>query len=229
MPEAHPATALLALASVAALWLLRRFARRLPGPLVVLAASTVLVWLLGLDRAGVAVVGAAGTDAPAFGGLALPGLDRLVELLPGALAIVVLGYTKSLGALKRAHAAEPGSEPIDPDRELLAIGAANLGAGLGGGYPVAGSLTATAVRIDAGGHTQVGNLVASLLSVLTILLLLPVLAHVAPATLAAIVVVALGGLSDLGYLRRLWASAAGSSRSRSPPSSASSPSTSCPG
>jgi MFS superfamily sulfate permease-like transporter len=120
LPEAHPATALLALASVAALWLLRRFARGLPGPLVVLAASTVLVWLLGLDRAGVAVVGAAGTDAPAFGGLALPGLDRLVELLPGALAIVVLGYTKSLGALKRAHAAEPGSEPIDPDRELLA-------------------------------------------------------------------------------------------------------------
>ena len=55
------ATALLALASVAALWLLRRFARRLPGPLVLLAASTVLVWLLGLDRAGVAVVGAAGT------------------------------------------------------------------------------------------------------------------------------------------------------------------------
>ena len=127
-----------------------------------------------------------------------------MELLPGALAIVVLGYTKSLGALKRAHAAEPGSEPIDPDRELLAIGAANLGAGLGGGYPVAGSLTATAVRIDAGGRTQVGNLVAALLSVLTILLLLPALAHVAPATLAAIVVVALAGLSDLGYLRRLW-------------------------
>ena len=204
LPEAHLATALLALASVAALWLLRRFARRLPGPLVVLAASTVLVWLLGLERAGVAVVGAAGADAPGFGAFAFPGLDPLVDLLPGALAIVVLGYTKSLGALKRAHAAEPGSEPIDPDRELLAIGAANIGAGLGGGYPVAGSLTATAVRIDAGGRTQVGNLFAGLLSLLTILLLLPALAHVAHAALAAIVVVALAGLSDLGYLRRLW-------------------------
>jgi high affinity sulfate transporter 1 len=202
--QAHPATVLVALASVVALWLLRRFARRLPGPLVVLVASTVLVWVFGLDRAGVAVVGAAGADAPGFGAFAVPGLEQVVDLLPGAIAIVVLGYTKSLGALKRAQAADPGSQPIDPDRELLAIGAANLGAGLGGGYPVAGSLTATAVRIEAGGRTQVGNLFAGLLCLLTILLLLPALAYVAHATLAAIVVVALAGLSDLGYLRRLW-------------------------
>ena len=104
-------------------------------------------------------------------------LDQLVDLLPGALAIVVLGYTKSLGALKRAHAAERGSRPIDPDRELLSIGAANIAAGLSGGYPVAGSLSATAVRIDTGGSTQVGNLFAGLLGVLTILFLLPALAR----------------------------------------------------
>jgi len=204
LPEAHFATVVLAVASVAALWFLRRFASRLPGPLVVLVASTALVWVLGLEQAGVAVVGASGVDAPKFGAFAFPSLDQLVNLVPGAFAIVVLGYTKSLGALKRAHAAEPGSAPIDPDRELLAIGAANLGAGLAGGYPVAGSLTATAVRIGAGGQTQAGNLFAGLLSLLTIVFLLPALAHVAHATLAAIVVVALAGLSDLGYMRRLW-------------------------
>jgi high affinity sulfate transporter 1 len=204
LPETHLPTALVGLASVTALWLLREFARRLPGPLVVLLVATVLVWLFGLDQAGLAVVGAAGVDAPAFGVLVLPELDQLAGLLTGALAIVVLGYTKSLGALKRAQAAEPGSAPVDPNRELLAIGAANLGAGLGGGYPVAGSLTATAVRIDAGARTQVGNLFAALLSLLTILLLLPVLAHVAHATLAAIVIVALAGLSNLSYFRKLW-------------------------
>jgi high affinity sulfate transporter 1 len=204
VPQAHLATALVALASVVSLWLLRRFASKLPGPLVVLAVSTALVWMYGLDRAGVAVVGAAGVDAPGFGSFTVPAIEQLVDLLPGALAIVVLGYTKSLGALKRAHAAEPDSAPIDPDRELLAIGVANLGAGLGGGYPVAGSLSATAVRIGAGGRTQVGNLFAGLLSLLTILLLLPVLAHVAHAVLAAIVVVALAGLSSPGYFRRLW-------------------------
>ena len=203
LPEVHAATALLALFSVAALWLLRRYARRLPGPLIVLAASIVLVRFLGLARAGVAVVGDAGAHSPGLG-LAGLHLDRIVDLAPGALAIVVLGYTKSLGALKRAHDADPAAAPIDPDRELLALGAANFAAGLGGGYVVAGSFSATAVRIDAGGRTQVASLFAALLSVLTVLFLLGPLADLPYATLAAIVVVAMAGLSDPGYLLRLW-------------------------
>ncbi len=93
---------------------------------------------------------------------------------------------------------------MDPDRELLALGAANVAAGVSGGYAVAGSLTATAVRIEAGGRTQVASLFAALLGVLTVLFLLPALAHLPFATLAAIVVVAMAGLSDPGYLRRLW-------------------------
>jgi high affinity sulfate transporter 1 len=203
LPEAHAPTALFALGSVAALWLLRRYARRLPGPLIVLAASVVLVRILDLARAGVAVVGEAGA---ASAGLGLAGLhlDPLVDLAPGALAIVVLGYTKSLGALKRAHDADPGAPPIDPDRELLALGAANLGAGLSGGYAVAGSYSATAVRIDAGGRTQVASLFAALLGVLGLLFLLDPLAQLPYAALAAIVVVAMAGLSDIGYVRRLW-------------------------
>lgn len=204
LPEAHRVTTLVAVASVAGLLLLRRFAPRLPGPLVVLAASVGFAWALGLGRAGVALVDVAGGYSREFRLPALPRLDRIVDLLPGALAIVVLGYTKSLGALKRAHAAEAGSKPIDPDQELLAMGAANLAAGLSGGYPVAGSYASTAVRIAAGGSTQIGNAFAGLFCVLTILLVLPVLAHLPVATLAAIVVVALAGMSDLGYLRRLW-------------------------
>lgn len=205
LPEAHATTTVLALSSVAALWLLRRFARRLPGPLVVLAGSVVLVRLLGLERAGIAVVGDAGAGSA---GLLRPtglNLDRIVDLVPGALAIVVLGYTKSLGALKRAHEAEPTEGPMDPDRELLALGAANVAAGVSGGYAVAGSFSATAVRIAAGGRTQVASLFAALLAALTILFLMGPLAHLPFATLAAIVVVAMAGLSDLGYLRRLWA------------------------
>ncbi|MCU0258760.1 MAG: SulP family inorganic anion transporter [Solirubrobacteraceae bacterium] len=203
LPEAHAATALLGLCSIAALWLLRRYLRRLPGPLIVLAASIVLVRILDLAQTGVAVVGEAG--APSTGlGLAGLHLDRIVDLAPGALAIVVLGYTKSLGALKRAHDADPGAAPIDPDRELLALGAANVAAGLSGGYAVAGSYSATAVRIDAGGRTQVASLFAAVLGVLTVLFLLGPLADLPYAALAAIVVVAMAGLSDLGYLRRLW-------------------------
>ncbi len=90
LPENQRTTTLVALVSLVALWLLRRFARRVPGPLVVPAGSITLAWLLGLDRAGVAVAGRAVVGAPR---LALPrGLDlgRLVELVPGVLIGLVL-------------------------------------------------------------------------------------------------------------------------------------------
>ena len=202
LPQVHVPTAVAGVGSVIALLLIRRFAPRLPGPLIVLVVSIALIGLLGLDQAGVAVLGQV---SGGLAGIGLPsGLDsrQIISLLPGALAIVVLGYTKSMGALKRA--AEHSGEQIDPDRELLAIGVSNIGAGLGGGYAVAGSLTATAVGIDSGGKTQISNLFAGILSLLTILLLLPLFASLPYFCLAAIVVVAIAGLSDIGYFRNLW-------------------------
>jgi len=202
LPQVHVPTAVAGIGSVVTLLLIRRFAPRLPGPLIVLVVSIALIGLLGLDQSGIAVLGEVSGGLPAIG---LPsGLDtrQIISLLPGALAIVVLGYTKSMGALKRA--AEHSGEQIDPDRELLAIGASNIGAGLGGGYAVAGSLTGTAVNIDSGGKSQISNLFAGILSLFTILLLMPVFASLAYSSLAAIVVVAIASLSDLGYFRRLW-------------------------
>ncbi len=203
LPQVHVPTAVAGIGSVVTLLLIRRFAPRLPGPLIVLVVSIALIGLLGLDQAGIAVLGEVSGGLMAIG---LPsGLDtrQIISLLPGALAIVVLGYTKSMGALKRA--AEHSGEQIDPDRELLAIGASNIGAGLGGGYAVAGSLTGTAVNIDSGGKSQISNLFAGILGLLTILFLLPVFASLAYSSLAAIVVVAIAGLSDLAYFRKLWA------------------------
>jgi high affinity sulfate transporter 1 len=202
LPEAQVATMLVGATSVLALVLIRRFVPRLPGPIIVLVGSIILVGLLGLDEAGLAVIGEIRGGLP---GLGLPtgvDFDQIVALTSGALAIVVLGYTKSLAALKRAT--QQSGELVDPDRELLAIGVSNIGAGLSGGYAVAGSLTATAVSVDSGGKTQIANLFAGVLCVLTIMFLLPLLADLALSSLAAIIVVALAGLSDLGYFRRLW-------------------------
>ncbi|MFV2034751.1 MAG: SulP family inorganic anion transporter, partial [Halocynthiibacter sp.] len=203
LPGAQITTMLIGATSILALVLIKRFVPRLPGPVIVLAGSIALVGVFGLDEAGVAVLGEVVGAAP---GLGLPTgitLSQIIALISGALAIVVLGYTKSLAALRRA--AEQSGEPIDPDRELLAIGVSNIGAGLGGGYAIAGSLTATAVSIDAGGKTQIANLLAGVLCVLTILFMLPLLADLAMSSLAAIIVVVLAGLSDLGYFRKLWA------------------------
>jgi len=185
-----------------ALLLIRKFAPRLPGPLILLVGSIILVALLGLDERGVALLGETSGGLSELGLPTSIGVEQIIFLIPGALAIVVLGLTKSVPPLKRA--AEQTGEPIDPDRELLAIGASNIAAGLGGGYAVAGSLMATTVSIDSGGKSQIANLFAGILCVLTILFLLPVFANLAFSSLAAIVVVALAGVSDLGYFRRLW-------------------------
>jgi SulP family sulfate permease len=202
LPGLHVGTALLGIACVFALYLLKRFAPRVPGSIIVLVLSIAFVATLGLAGSGVDVVGRVEGGLPDLGWPASLNIDRVISLVPGAIAVVVLGYTKTLAALRRAT--QETGELIDPDRELLGLGVSNLGAGLSGGYAVAGSLTATSVGIASGAKSQVANLVACALCVLTILILLPLLANLAFATLAAIIVIALSGLSDIGYFRELW-------------------------
>ena len=202
LPDAHVATTITSVLSILILVLIRRFVPRAPGPLIVLVGSIIFVRFLGLDNAGVAVLGEFSSGSWRIGLPSGISLKQFIALLPGALAIAVLGYTKSVGALKRA--AEQNGEQVDPNRELLAIGMSNFGAGLGGGYPIAGALSPTAVNIAAGGKTQVANLCAAALCVLTVFFLLPVLTSLAMASLAGIIVVAMAGLSDLGYFRKLW-------------------------
>ena len=203
LPTAHAVTAVVGIASIAVLLTLRHYLPKVPGSLVVVVGTILLIYVLALDKQGLAVIGAVDGGLPDFSRLLAVDPSEALYLLSSALAIVVLGYTKSLAALKLA-ASQGHGDRIEPNRELLALGMANLGAGLSTGYAVAGSLTATTVSISAGGKTQVANIVAAALSVLTIFLLLPLLAKLAMSSLAAIIVVALLKLSDLRYFRSLW-------------------------
>lgn len=200
--QIHLTTALIGIGSVAILVLIRRFAPRVPGPLVIVAGSMLVVALAGLEDAGVAVVGKVSGGLPDLSVLGSISFEQIVSLVPVALAVVILGFTKSLASLKLA--AERTKDQVDPDRELLAIGASNIAAGLSGGYPLAGSLTATTANIGAGAKSQISGLFAALLCVLTIAFLLGLLAYLPLSGLSAILCVALIGLSDLNYFRQLW-------------------------
>ncbi len=153
-----------------------------------------------MAEAGVAVVG---TIESGFPGLSVPdvSLDQLVSIIGGALAIVLVGYTESLGAAKEAVI----DEDIDANRELVALGLANFGSGLSSGFVVAGSLSRTSVIQSTGGRTQIVSLVNGLLAVLTILILMPLFTNLPKATLGAVVVAAMIGVLDLDYFRRLFA------------------------
>jgi SulP family sulfate permease len=204
LPDASLFPVLTGLLSLAAMLLLRQLAPRVPAALVVAAAATILVGLLGGETAGVSVVGGLPSGLPH---LVLPSLDPAIlrELAPGALAIVLVGYAEALGGAKAA--AMQGGGDIDPNQELIAHGPANILSGLFGGFLVVGSLSKTSVSMAAGARTQLTNLVAAVFCFLTLVLLTPLFRDMPHPALAAIVIAAMLHLSKPGYLRDLRARA----------------------
>src|SRR5260370_23066448 len=201
LPDVSLAPILPGLFSLIAMQLLRYLAPRIPAALVVVVGATVLVGLLGGEAADVSVVGNLPSGLPH---LTLPNLDPapLLELVPGALAIVLVGYAEALGGAKAA--ALQGGGNIDPNQELIAHGPANILSGLFGGFLVVGSLSKTSVAMSAGARTQVANLVAAGFCFLTLVFLTPLFRGMPHPALAAIVVAAMLHLSKPGYLRDLF-------------------------
>jgi sulfate permease, SulP family len=196
--KANPATVALALGGLALLLALRRWAPAVPGPLVVVVLGIALVASTDLEGRGVALVG------PVHGGLPtleLPDLDGVGRLLPAAAGIALMSFVESISAA-RAFAART-DPPVDADRELLALGAANLAGGLFQAYPAGGGTSQTAVNDGAGARTQVAELVTAAMAVLTLTLLASLLADLAQPILGAIVLVAAIGLVNLAPLRRI--------------------------
>jgi high affinity sulfate transporter 1 len=202
LPDAAPAPVLTGLLSLTAMLLLRHRSPRAPAALIVAVIATILVGLSHGAVAGISIVGDLPSGLPHF---TPPSLDpaKLRDLVPGALAIVLVGYAEALGGAKAA--ATGGGGDIDPNQELVAHGPANILSGLFGGFLVVGSLSKTSVAMVAGARTQLANLVAALLCFLTLVLLTPLFRGMPHPALAAIVIAAMLHLSKPGYLRDLLA------------------------
>ena len=169
------------------------------GPVLAIAASTLAVWWFDLDAAGVAVVGAVPQSLPPF---TLPSADlALIRdlLLPAAL-ISLIGFVESVSVGQTLAAKR--RQRIDPDQELVALGAANLGASLTGGFPVTGGFARSVVNFDAGAETPAAGAFTALGLALAALFLTPLVAYLPKATLAATIVVAVLSLVDLSILKR---------------------------
>ena len=192
-------TVALSVGSIAVLLLLKRFAPRVPGTLVVVVGGILLVWLAGIDRAGVDLIAAVPSGLPVP---AVPDLTLLTTLVPGALAIAVMAFLESAAVARSLRTMnEP---PIDSNQELFATGAANTVGAFFGTMPAAGGFSQSAVNQSAGARSQVATLVTVVLAVLVALFLGPVLSLLPEATLAAMVFVAVAGLVNISELVR-WA------------------------
>ena len=130
------------------------------------------------------------------------GIRDVAFLATGAVGIVFLALAESLGA-GRSFASRHGYE-LDPDQELVALGASNLATGIFGGFVVDASLSQSATAEAAGARTQLASLVTSGLVLGTAIVLAPLFADLPKAVLAAIVITSVLSVVDLGELRRYW-------------------------
>ncbi|GMV44191.1 MAG: sodium-independent anion transporter [Myxococcales bacterium] len=199
--EWHWPTVAVGGAAVVALVALQRLAPRFPRALAVVVAGTLAVWALGLEGAGVRVVGSVPAGLPTLGVPAWS-WDALRSLLPIALTISLVGFMESVSVAK-AFAQRSGRD-IDPNQELIALGAANVAASVSGALPVTGGFSRTAVNAQAGARTGLASLVTAAMVALTLLFLTPLFRGLPTAVLAAIILTAVAGLVDLKEVRHLW-------------------------
>jgi SulP family sulfate permease len=201
LDQVNPVTLTLGLMAVVLLVL---GARKLPGKpvgLAVVILSIAAVVVLGLAAQGVVVTGQIPSGLPEIG---LPDLRlREVEgIFPLAAGILLLAYIEGVSASRSF--AEKHGYVLNPRQEFLGLGAANLLAGLGGGYPVAGGLSQSAVAEQAGSRTPLALVVASATLAICLLFLTGLLANLPKAALAAIVLTAVAGLINIPEMIRLW-------------------------
>jgi SulP family sulfate permease len=199
LDEAHGPTAALSLTTLAAMLVLAALFPRAPVALIGMVGATAAAAVLGLEDHGVQLVGhiPGGVPAP---GLPDVGTADLMAMLAPALGIAFVGYTDNI-LTGRGFASRRG-ETIDPQRELLALGAANVGAGLLHGFPVSSSGSRTAIAAAVGGRTQLAGLMTVACNLLALLTLRPVLEAFPVAALAAVVVYAATRLVDVPELVR---------------------------
>ncbi|WP_051288790.1 SulP family inorganic anion transporter [Mycobacterium sp. URHD0025] len=192
-------TVLLSIVTITLLLLIGKFAPLVPGPLVVVVLGIVLAAFGGLPSMGVALIPEVPQGIPLP---ALPALDHVGQLIPGALAIAMMAFLETVAVARSVR--RPEEPQIDADRELSANGVAALVSSFFHTLPPAGGFSQTGMNLRTGARTQVCGLVTAALAVLVAVLLAPVLSKLPQATLGAMVLVAVLGLIDIGALQRLY-------------------------
>jgi SulP family sulfate permease len=171
------------------------------GPVLVILATTLASFTGDFEGRGVALVGDVPQGLPS---LSLPSFDLALwsELAVSAMLISIIGFVESVSVGKTLAAKR--RQRIDPNQELVALGAANVASAVSAGFPVTGGFSRSIVNFDAGAQTPAASILAAAGIALAALLLTPALFYLPKATLAATIIVAVTSLLDLEVIRRAW-------------------------
>jgi sulfate permease, SulP family len=192
-------TVVFSAATFAVLLGLRRFAPRIPGPLVAVLGGIVLVAVTSIDAHGLAVIARVPSGLPAP---VAPSFDHLGSLLPGAFAIAIMVFLETLAVARSVRrASEP---PIDNNQEMVAGGLACVVGAFFRAMPSAGGFSQTAINQRSGARTQLSELVTVALAIACALFLGSVLSDLPQATLGCMVIIAVLGLIDPAEFVQFW-------------------------
>jgi sulfate permease, SulP family len=202
LPDAHVADVAVSAGVVLIVLVARRLTRRIPGPLIAVAAAIVVSWAADLAQHGVAVIGTVPRGLPDLG---LPAFSwHAITALAGAAAAMFVVILAQSAATSRAYAAKYDEEDSE-DADLTGLAAANVAAAFSGTFPVNGSPTKAQIVDGAGGRSQLSSLAAAVVVLVVLVLLTGPLAYLPAAALAAVVFLIAAELVDVAGLRRILA------------------------
>ncbi|KJE35134.1 sulfate:proton symporter [Thalassospira sp. HJ] len=171
------------------------------GPVFAVFATTAATWYLGLADKGVKIVGDVPQSLPP---LTMPDFSPglVTDLLVPAILISVIGFVESISVAQTLAAKR--RQRINPDQELIGLGAANIGAAFTGGYPVTGGFARSVVNFDAGAQTPAAGAFTAVGLAIAAVALTPLVYFLPKATLAATIIVAVLSLVDFSILKTSW-------------------------
>lgn len=170
-------------------------------PVVGVLATIAAAFIFGLEDRQVALVGEIPSGLPSLT-LTLPSIELIQALFIPALMIAVIGYVESISV--GLTLAAKRRQTINPNGELIGLGAANVASGLSGAFPVTGGFSRSVVNFDAGAETQMASIFTAVGIALAALLLTPYLYYLPKATLAATIVIAVLSLLDFSIFKKTW-------------------------
>ncbi|WP_321363417.1 sulfate permease [uncultured Celeribacter sp.] len=171
------------------------------GPVAAVFVTTLVVGVFRLDEHGVRIVGEVPQSLPPFT-WPISSLALLKQLFIPALLISIIGFVESISVAQTLAAKK--RQRVDPDQELIGLGAANLGAAFTGGFPVTGGFSRSVVNFDAGAETPAAGAFTAVGLAIAALFLTPLIYFLPQATLAATIIVAVLSLVDFKILKTTW-------------------------
>lgn len=182
--------------------LIKKYKPALPSQLVVVVLGILAVWGLQLHDKGVSIVKEVPQGLPSFG---IPNINKsdILDLLPIAITIALIAFMEAISVGKAIQARHKNFE-INPNKELIALGLANIIGSFFKSFSVTGGFSRSAVNDQAGAKTGMAGVISAGLIILTLLFLTPLFYYLPKAVLASIIIVAVLGLINVRMVKYLW-------------------------